>query len=148
MKLHYRGRNRKIKKAMNIANEILNNPSFFEKISNHEEFDNTKPIDLNPSEISSFLKNHPKKVYVKTYIGKLGVNAKTKRPTYFRLNRLELRRPTAKIVRTMIHEYVHCIDFSLKEYKFTHKDNNNDNGDEDNTAPWIIGKIAYEMASK
>ena len=148
MKLHYKGRNRKIKKALQIANEILNNPLFYDQISSIERFDNTIPEDLKPSEIANFLRNHPKKVYVKTFIGRLGVNAKTKRSTYFRLNRLELDRPTTKIVRTMIHEYVHCIDFSLKKYKFTHKDNNNDNGDEDNTAPWTIGRIAYELSSK
>ncbi|MDG1332462.1 MAG: hypothetical protein P8P74_09035 [Crocinitomicaceae bacterium] len=148
MKLRYKGRNANIKKAMKIANKILNDQEFYKKIDSFGQFDNTEPLDLSSVQISSFIKNHSKSVYVKTYIGKPGTNAKTNRSTNFKLNRINLGRPTNKIVRTMIHEYVHCIDFSLRDFKFTHVDNDNSTGDENNTAPWAIAQIAFEMINK
>jgi hypothetical protein len=148
MKLRYKGRNKNILKALKVANGILNNPEFYRRIDAFGQFDNTEPSDLSAAKISSFIKNHPKKVFVKTYLGKPGTNAKTGRSTSFKLNRLRLGRPINNIAKTMIHEYVHCVDFALKGYGFTHVDNDNSDGDEDNTAPWAIAQIAFEMMNE
>ena len=146
MKLKYKGRNRTLIKTSVIANKILNDTSFYNEISAIPKFDNTSPTDLKPSDIANLLKTFPKKVYIKTYIAPFGANAKTKRSKYFKINLSRLGRKEFEIVRTMIHEFVHCVDFSLKEYKFTHNDNHNEHGDEDNTAPWAIGAISEKYA--
>jgi len=40
---------------------------------------------------------------------------------------------------------VHAVDWINGIQDFTHNDNNNDDGAQDNTAPWVIGAIAEAM---
>ena len=77
-------------------------------------------------------------------------NAITGSSRSFRINthRLSKHRTIPKVVNTIIHEYVHCVDFEDNSLDFTHFDNQNTNGEENNTAPWKIGSIAQEFAKK
>lgn len=144
MRLHYSGRNSKLKSAIRKANEILENPSFYEKIGSRESFDNTT---LSPSEIAVRIEEWEHPVQIRTYWNPFGTaNAKTGNSKYFTVNTAKLKRSKKSIVNTLVHEYVHAVDFGEDgKLEFTHVDNDNRHGDEDDTAPWAIGEIAKQM---
>lgn len=148
MKLTYKGRRSILVTCTAIANKILDDKEFHLQIENHKHFDNTSPKELTPAQISGLLKNHPKTVFVKTYRAPTGANAKTRSRNNFKVNVSRLDRSKSSIIRTLIHEYVHCVDRSHSAYKFTHVDNSNRDGEEDNTAPWAIGYLAEEFSKK
>tara|TARA_R110002096_G_scaffold275915_4_gene469630 strand:+ start:2424 stop:2876 length:453 start_codon:yes stop_codon:yes gene_type:complete len=148
MRLKYFGRNRKLKKAVRIANQIFNDDLLYEKIKEHQQFDNT---GLTNAEISNIIYNFSLEVRIKGYWWPFGVaNASTGSYSLIKVNTGKLRRTNKSIVNTIAHEYVHSVDFWYKksinsnELLFTHVDNEN-NGEEDNTAPWAIGSIVKDM---
>ncbi len=68
MKLIYQKRNKRIKKAVQSANEVLSNPEFFRSISQLPQMDNTP---LSSKEIADLLKNHNQPVYSKAFLASL-----------------------------------------------------------------------------
>lgn len=144
MKLIYQKRNKRIKKAVQSANEVLSNPEFFRSISQLPQMDNTP---LSSKEIADLLKNHNQPVYVKRFWRPYSrTNAITAGYKFIKLNSLNLRnRSNKSIVNTIIHEYIHAVDFFDGSLNFTHHDNSNPHGEEDNTAPWRIGKLAEDF---
>ena len=144
MKLNYIGRKSKLKEAVNFANEILNNSHFYSAIGNRTRFDNT---ELSPSVIAERIRDWEKPVHVRTYWRPFGdSNAKTGRSSHISMNTAKLNRSKKYIVNTLIHEYVHAVDFGDDgQLEYTHVDNDNTNGKENNSAPWAIGKIAEQM---
>jgi len=143
MRIVYRKRNKRLQLAVEKTNEILETSTFYEAVINCKTFDNSK---LSPKEIGGLIKDYRDKVYIRTYWNPFGrANAKTGNGTKISVNTAKLRRSKKSIVNTLVHEYVHCVDFGTKNkeelLRFTHYDNRND-GDENNTAPWKIGRIA------
>lgn len=145
MKLVFKGRNRKLIAAVRSANEILQMPEFYKQIAAKGKFDNS---DIPAAEIAQLIQNFPADVTVLTWWNKLSTaNARTNNAKFIEINKAKLRRAKKSIVNTLIHELVHAIDFANGGLDFTHVDNSNDNGEEDNTAPWFIGKIAEDLVN-
>jgi hypothetical protein len=150
MKIYYRGRNKRLKRATETANQILSDPIFYEEIGRKERYDNS---DLSGFEIAELIKNYSTSVRLKTYWAPTGANAKAKYSTYFKINLAftgSRDRTLASLTKTLVHEYVHCVDRGTEPegFQFTHVDNDNPDGEEDNTAPWFIGAIALSMAEE
>ncbi|OCA73359.1 hypothetical protein [Chryseobacterium arthrosphaerae] len=147
MKLIFKGDQTNIKTAVDKANEILNNPAFFEEIKKIPAFYNTQ---LTPVQISDILRDAKQDVQVETY-WRLNpfrpgtcVNAKTVSATLIKLNTRCFSNNLKTAVNTLIHESVHAADFLDGNWDFTHVDNSNE-GEEDGTAPWMIGKLAEQF---
>ncbi|MEJ5103744.1 M91 family zinc metallopeptidase [Chryseobacterium sp. MYb328] len=144
MKLIFKGDQISIKIAVDKANEILNNSEFFEQIKKLPQFYNTK---LTPTQISDILREANQEIQIETYWQinpfrpRTCVNAKTVSTTLIKLNTRCFSNNLKTAVNTLIHESVHAADFLNGTWDFTHVDNTNE-GEEDNTAPWLIGKLA------
>lgn len=147
MKLIFKGDEPHIKIAVDKANEILSNSEFFEEIKKIPQFYNTK---LTPAQISDILREANQEIQIETYWGfnplkpRTCVNAKTVSATLIKLNRRCFSNNLKTAVNTLIHESVHAADFLDGIWDFTHVDNTNE-GEEDNTAPWLIGKLAEQF---
>jgi len=147
MKIKYTRNSRRLKETLNIVNELLNNDDFFTAIKECKSFDNS---NLSAKEISDLISNYPIVVSVKTYWNILGfANAKVDSGKQIRVNIAKHKGSLKTRVNTLMHEYVHCVDFGTKEQgqnlRFTHYDNSNDNGEEDNTAPWKIASLTKQL---
>tara|TARA_R110000744_G_C19261841_1_gene551456 strand:+ start:159 stop:593 length:435 start_codon:yes stop_codon:yes gene_type:complete len=143
MRLKYLGKNSKLKDAVNTANQILENPEFYSRIREKVDFDNTI---LSAIEVAKRIENFNTSVEIKTWWNPFGsANAKTGNSNAISINTAKLKRTKKSIVNTLIHEYIHAVDYGNDgKLEFTHVDNEN-NGEEDNTAPWAIGEIAKNM---
>ena len=61
------------------------------------------------------------------------------------LSKINRKIKVNKIVNTLIHEYVHAVDYGYHSLDFTYVDNSNSNGEGNNTAPWAIENFAFKM---
>ncbi|HEX2616275.1 MAG TPA: hypothetical protein VHL57_01970 [Flavobacteriales bacterium] len=149
-KLEYAGTLTRLKKCVAQANAVLADPMFRKLILEHSAFDNTKFTNL---EVYTYLANNPTVVQVITFKKLFGrVNGRTSSAKRIGINSKRLDRSLASIVNTIIHEYVHAVDFGLKKspkdpLQMTHYNNEN-NGEEDNTVPWAVGLIAQRMSAE
>ncbi|WP_299676317.1 hypothetical protein [uncultured Dokdonia sp.] len=145
MRFKFYKRNKKIKQAMKIAEKILALDEFYSKIESITSFDNS---NISPAEIAEQIRSYRTVVIIRTIWNPRIGNAVASSSKFFKINTLRLgrKRTIPKVVNTIIHEYVHCVDFNNDTLEFTHFDNENTNGEEDNTAPWKIGEIAEEFA--
>lgn len=147
MKLIFTESQAYIKAAVDKANEILSNPEFYEQIKKIPKFDNTI---LTPIRISDILREASQEIQIETYWGinpfKPGtcVNARTLSAKLIKVNTRCFSKNLKTAVNTLIHESVHAADFLDGSWDFTHADNRNE-GEEDNTAPWLIGKLAEQF---
>ena len=144
MKLLYAGNRPYIQTAVDKVNSILSNPAFFEKLGSLPQFDNTV---LTPAQIAAIMMNSAQQIEIKTgwRFNPLHpfrcVNASTNDSKVIDINTRCFSHDLRTAVNTLIHESTHAADFLDGNLDFTHFDNEND-GDEDNTAPWAIGKLA------
>jgi hypothetical protein len=141
VKLHYLGKNEKIIAAVAEANKILSKPEFYIRVDTIQRFDNSTYSGLR---VSNEIKNLNRVIEVEDYWKPWGsANAKT--VSVIKLNTAKLKRSHSSITNTIVHETVHAVDWWVnKEWDYTH-DGNSPNG-QDNTAPWVIGAIAEDMA--
>ncbi len=147
MKLLFKGDQTNIKLAVDKANEILNNPLFWEEVGKLPKFDNT---DLSSLQIADILRKANQEIQIKTYWSfnpfrpRTCVNAKTVSATLIKINTRCFSNDLKTAVNTLVHESTHAGDFLDGKWDFTHVDNAND-GEENNTAPWAIGKLAEKF---
>ena len=143
MQLSYSGSKNHIHNAVAKANEILSNPMFDQQIAQHPQMDNTT---WTSAQIADYLRNASQKITVDTdwkprFLSK--ANVTTGGPNLTKLNTARFSRNVKYGVRTLIHECVHAADYLDGKLDFTHFDNDPDG--EDNTAPWVIGAIAFSI---
>ena len=139
VQLEYKGTNTAISTAVIEANRILSSPDFHRGVSAVPRFNNTKQSG---SQIVDDIKNLRKTVEVREYWNPLGANAKT--VSVIKINAAKLNRSHAEITNTVVHETVHAVDWwTNNDWDYTH-DGNSPDGQE-NTAPWVIGKIAEAL---
>lgn len=147
-KISYTGKSDLILDAVEDANFILNSESFYQEIKkvNSFEFSNT-----NGKIISELIRNS-KIVASLEFYKSLPIppwsraNAYTKRkyPSTIFLNKRKLwNRSPESIASTIIHEYIHLVDFESNDYEFGHGSNDNDG--KSNTVPYFIDNIAYKL---
>jgi len=133
--------------AVDKANEILNNPVFFEQVEKLAPFDNTK---FTPAQIADLLRKSNQEIQIKTYWSfnpfrpSTCVNATTVSATLIKVNTRCFSNDLKTAVNTLVHESTHALDFLDGKWDFTHVDNGND-GEENNTVPWAIGTLAEKF---
>lgn len=148
MKKHidYTGSVAIVTEAVEKADAILNNETFHQALSaiTHFEYANaTGEI------ISKLIKECTIKVEVKFYskrFTKANAYTKPKYPNSIFLNDRRLNRSVDSIAATLVHEYIHLLDYANDEYFFGHAGNRSRG--KENTAPYKIDHIVYEMLSK
>lgn len=138
-RINYYGSNTKVIKAVDAANELLENTDFYRRIADKPDFAFTseRPID-----VAKWIKYSEVSVTVRLYNGdkesKTNAYVSPERANTIYLNKDKLDRSIGSIAGTLIHETVHSVDRSLKGKKFGHKGNSRQG--KQNSAPyWIAG---------
>lgn len=140
VQLQYSGSKRKVSRAVEKANEILAAPAFYEQIAQADPFDFTS---FSPGEIADILKSAGQTIIIKSKLLMPIANASTQSSQLIEVSSLRFSKHLPTAVNTLIHETVHAIDFIDHSLEFTHDGNESVN--QENTAPWRIGKIAENM---
>lgn len=147
-KIRYNGSRNLISDAVEDANFILSLDEFYSKISKKNSFDFSNASGAIVSELIKnsniiasldFYKPFPIPPWSRA-------NAYTTKeaPSTIFLNKRKLRRRSIEsIAATIIHEYIHLVDFEQNEYHFGHGSNNNQG--KSNTVPYWIDQLAYEI---
>ena len=146
-RLIYKGSISSITDAVQDANYILNNELFHYELSLKQSFDFS---NASGKIISELIKSSKIVASVETYKSVAlppwsRANAYTLPNVLDKifLNRRKLNRSFESIAATLVHEYVHLIDYESKEYHFGHGDNSSSN--KENTAPYWIDMLAYKL---
>lgn len=150
MKTIYTGKNEKIRAAVAyINNDLAHNQEFWNDIRAHEGFDHA---ERTPAEIVQSMQEKEKpsevKVYTPSRFSRV-VNRSTiayvspSRPHTLYYNSYKLFRNIEKIVNTIVHEYVHSVDWSEEHSRsIDYGHAGNSSAGKQNTAPYWIGKLA------
>lgn len=147
-RVEYKGNWEIVADAVEDANFIFNSDLFLQKISEKDSFDNS---NADGSKIVELIKKCTTKASIEFYKPVpippwSRANAYTKRsePTTIFLNKRKLRkRSVESIAATIVHEYIHLVDFASDEYNFGHGDN--DSNGKSNTVPYWIDQLAYNL---
>jgi hypothetical protein len=149
MKVIFNDNHAKVKEATEMANSVLLNSEFYQKIRAKEKFDlsTTTPqiiADLVQQsnlefKVDLFYPSGWKAIkYRKTF-----AYTDHQFPNTLFLNLKKLRRSPESIAATIIHESIHALDHESVDYTFGHG-NNSSKGKED-TAPYWIGNLANKI---
>lgn len=148
-KINYTGDSEVISEAVQKANEILENVEFHKELSEKDSFDES---NASGTIISKLIKSSKVKASVEIYKPKWlwsKANAYTRpiNPNLIYLNNRKIKkRDEIEWTATLIHEYIHLVDFESKEYYFAH--GSNDRRDKDNTAPYWIDNLVFKILKK
>lgn len=147
-KIKYNGNWELITDAVEDANYILSLEEFYLEISKKTSFDHSNANGIKVAELIKkskitatldFYKPLPIPPWSRA-------NAYTTRstPSTIFLNRRKLRRRSIEsVASTIVHEYIHLIDYASDEYEFGHGDNDSDG--KSNTVPYWIDQLAYKL---
>lgn len=143
----YNGNSDIITDAINDANFIFQNEEFFTRLSGKESFDASNATG---EKIKELIKISPIIATIELYKpaplppwSRANAYTTESQPASIFLNKRKLNRSIESIAATLVHEYIHLIDFSTAEYSFGHGDNSS--GGKDDTAPYWIDMLAYEL---
>ncbi len=142
----YKGKKTVLSKAVKEANRLLNDSTFYKNIRSVSSFDST---NYSVAQISREIQTFQGEIQIRSYWNPLGTaNAKTLEKISVNTSKLNRYKDPLKnhkdVVNTLIHEYVHAVDYHL-DGTFNYSHDFNSEGQE-NTAPWKIGSIAEDMA--
>lgn len=145
MQVKFTENNEKVANAVKLANDLLNNPLFYEKIAKHNKFDKS---DASPEEIAKSMKNSNAVIQVELYqslnpFSRSNGYVTSKKPGVLHLNTRRLERSEGSIAATIIHECVHAVDETDTAHQFGHGSNSSEG--KENTAPYWIDNLAYSM---
>jgi len=145
MNVTFSANNANVRAAVDQANIQLQNLAFFQRIREHAGFDSST---ASPGQIAQLMALSNVMVQVELYTSrwpwsKALAYEDHRFPSKVFLNSRRLDRSLASICATIIHECVHALDATEEGLRFGHGDNN-PNGKE-NTAPYWIGDLAFEM---
>lgn len=145
--IEYEGNITKLIKAKEIANEILMDENFYQKIIEKQSFD---MATCPPQIVADYIKTHRQtlccnvKTYKKRFSRALAYYTPS-RPTDININTAKINRTTGSIVATFIHEYIHMIDDIIEENYFGHGDNKR--AGKLNTAPYWIDNLSQSIVT-
>lgn len=149
MKAVYAGAETKIIDACAFTNSLAANPAFWEAIRAKAQFDYT---DLSPAEIARRLREADATITVKLWKPPFGRYRNTvavtdrRHPHTLFYNQNKLHRSTADIVNTIVHEYVHNVDYFADghdQIEFGHGSQVATAKEE--SAPYWIGELAETL---
>ena len=143
----YDGNINKLIEATKIANDILMDENFYQKISEKGSFD---MATCTPRVISDYIKTHRNTLTcnVKTYrrsFSRALAYYTSSRPNDININTAKINRSTGSIVATYIHEYIHMIDDIVDDHYFGHGDNKRKG--KLNTAPYWIDNLSQSIVT-
>lgn len=146
-RISYNGTIQIITDAIQDAVFILENETFHEALIAKTSFENS---NASGKIISGLIKDSNIQAIVETYKpfpippwSRANAYTKPSEPNKIFLNRRKLNRSIESIAATIVHEYVHLIDYANSDYEFGHGDNSSVN--KENTAPYWIDILAYEI---
>lgn len=142
-KINYTEDSGVISEAVKSANSILENKDFHEELSSIESFNNS---NASGKIISELIKESSLEAYIELYSKTLTrANAYTipRKPKSIFLNNKRLNRSIGSIAATLVHEYIHLLDFANEEYWFGHSSNRRRGNGE--TAPHKIDNLVYRL---
>lgn len=147
-KINYSGNSESIRKAVDDANYILNDEEFLVAITKKRSFDNTKVSGVI---VSMLIRISNIKAEIGLYKplpippwNRANAYTEPNSPTTIFLNKRKLRNQSVEsIASTIIHEYVHLIDFATEKYDLGHGSYSITG--KANTIPYWIDQLAYEM---
>jgi hypothetical protein len=149
MKTAYAGTEVRIIDACAYVDTLASKPEFWDAIRAHPEFDYT---DLTPSEIERRLREANATITVKLWRPNAGGFSRTVAVTDSRYprtvfyNKHKLNRGVANIVNTIVHEYVHNVDYfddGNKNIEYGH--GSQSAAGKSNRAPYWIGDLAERI---
>lgn len=138
-----------VKSATDKSNELLKNDEFYKAISDHPNFDLST---ASPKIIADLLKKSDLEFKVEIFYPNAFQSIKYRKtfaytderfPNTLFLNFKKLDREIEDIAATIIHESIHALDDAEETYTFGH--GNNSPKGKDNTAPYWIGNLAYQI---
>jgi len=136
-----------VSEAIILANDLLQNPEFYDRVATHPGFD---LADVSPEIIAGLMCETHIKMSVHLYYA---TNAHLpidgfddiSNPSCIHLNVWNINRSAASICNTIIHSCVHAVNAYNSQLDFGH--GGNAAGGKDNTAPFWIGALAQRMVS-
>jgi hypothetical protein len=137
VRLIYLGQVKKVRSAVNKANEILSNPEFYDQIRGYKKFDNT---DLSPEVIADLMEENSHEINVSLSFLMLTSSATVTSSSNIMLSYWNFSKDLPSAVNTLIHETVNAMDrlHSVIQQKPMESKPRP-------TAPWVIGAIAEIM---
>ncbi|MBK9419192.1 MAG: hypothetical protein IPN62_18405 [Flavobacteriales bacterium] len=147
MKTSFTGTHPLVIAAAGRVDQLLADPLFFERIRQHARFDMSTAT---PAQIADLMQSSNATVKIELYKSKWPWSKALayedhRFPNTVFLNERRLNRSLASICATIMHEAVHSVDATAPDLRFGHGDNNPNQ--KENTAPYWIGDLAYEMVS-
>lgn len=146
MRFFYKGEYEQIKIAVEDSNDLLFFEDFYKEISSLEDFKCSKK---SPKEIAEIIKNSKLEVEIKLYkpkwvFSKVNGYFVPQYPNQLFLNARKIWRDSDEILNTIIHEYIHALDYNNNNelIEFGH-----DCGIHEGTAPYVIGNLAQEFVN-
>lgn len=139
---------KKLLESIELANSVLKNPKFYEKLRTVKVFDYS---DITGEILSNLILDSKitAQVIMKTPLNPFSNATAYTKPQFpesiFIYNKYVENRNVelADIVCTLAHEYLHLVDFEAEDYDFGH--GNNYSSGKENTAPYLIETIAREI---
>ena len=146
MKIIYNGKIQKIIDAVGYVNDLFEDENFWGEISENESFDFSIHT---PSEISEFMKNKTDEVIIRLYRPRWPRHRRTnaytdkKYPNTLFLNSKKIWRGIGSIVNTIVHEYVHSVDYTEDgSSRVDYGHGSQASSGKSNAAPYWIGDLA------
>ena len=143
----YDGEPEFIGEAVKIANSVLSNEKFYKEIAKKKDFDES---DITGKVLSNLIKMSTVEAQIEIYKSFWpwsASNAYTtpQQPDRIRLNERKFDDITSaeQWAVTIVHEYVHLVDFETAEYDFGHGSNKRAN--KENTAPYWVEEVANKI---
>lgn len=137
VRLIYLGQVKKIKSAVDKANQILNNPEFYDQIRGYKKFDNT---DLSPDVIADLMEENSHEIVIDLSFLMLTSSAVVTSSSHITVSYWNFSNDLPSAVNTLIHETVNAMDrlhCLIRHRPMEPKPRP--------TAPWVIGAIAEIM---
>lgn len=149
MKIRFNDEHPIVQQAVEMANLVFENKEFYERIRKETKFDLST---AEPAFIADLILNSSLEFKVELFYPS-GWRALKYRKTFaytdgnypntLFLNLKKLDREIEDIAATIIHESIHALDDECLEYTFGH--GNNSSVGKDNTAPYWIGNLVYQI---
>ena len=149
MKIVYIGKKQKILDAVNYVNDLFDEDEFWKAIEDKENFDYSV---YSAKEIAGFMRGKEKAVEVKLYRPSWPRHRKTNAytdpnyPNILFYNSKKLWRGIGNIVNTIVHEYVHSVDFTEdNSSRVDYGHGSQSSSGKGNAAPYWIGNLAEKF---
>lgn len=153
IKIIYNENYANVKIAVEMAQQLLDNQSFYNAIMQKNQAFDSKFTNATPSQIANSIMNCDRELYVQLYWPNIfqrnrKANAYTdiRYPNYIFLNMIKADNDYPSLAATLIHECVHVADYYDQNLIYNHGDNNWRG--KENSPPYWIDNLAYNMLTK